>query len=105
MYGKTVKQLKTMFIVSLILGAAVSLFALIMNLGQYSLLYLIIFALFMVILFPLGIMSFLLNGKKIFVGLIAPVPVISFIKEYFVGLFMAIKAFIWMIKSILKREQ
>ncbi len=105
MYGKSLKQLKVGFIVCFILGAAMGLFALIMNLGNFSLLMLIIMALLTIILFPFEIMAFFLNGKNIFKGLIAPIPVLSFILEYFKGLGRAFVAFVWMLKAMIKGEQ
>lgn len=57
--------------------------------------------LFAIMAMPLEVMSFMLNFKKIMVGFIAPIPIISSLIEYFKGMFYAVKAFI----SILKKEE
>ena len=59
---------------------------------------------FAVLIFPFSVMSFFLNYKKIFIGLVRPVPILSYFLEWFKGLFWSFKAFFWMIKNGKKKS-
>lgn len=100
MYGNSVKSLKVKFIVSFILGIIMGIVMIVMNLKFHmSILGAFGLALVATILFPFEIMSFILNIKKIFLGIIKPIPILSFVIQYFIGLFMAFRAFVWLIKN------
>ncbi len=51
------------------------------------------------ILFTWEIMAIILNWKKILKGIIAPIPFISFLIEYFKAYIMAAKAIIFALKN------
>lgn len=99
MYGNSVKKLKVKFIVCFVLSIILDIFTLILGINSMSLLEVLGQGLLMAVMFPFEFMSIVLNTKKIFLGLIRPIPILSFLLEYFVGIFMAFKAFIWLIKN------
>lgn len=100
MYGNSVKSLKVKFIVSFILGVIIGIIMIFMNLKFHmSILGVFGLALVTAVFFPFEIMSFILNIKKIFLGIIKPIPILSFVIQYFIGLFMAFRAFVWLIKN------
>lgn len=102
MYGNSVKQMKVKFIVSFILGIVLVVFFWIaqFRLGyKFPLGVLTLYTAVAVLVFPFEVMAFVLNWRKIFVGIIKPIPILSYFIQCFVGIFMAFKAFIWMLKN------
>lgn len=98
------KKLTTMFIVSAVLSVIVIVVTMIMGGGMSAfgdnLGFALISLVFAILLFPLVWMAFLLNWKKILVGFVAPIPIVSYMKQwYFNGIIYAVKAFIVIIKK------
>lgn len=108
MYGNSVKQMKVKFIVSFVLGIIGAVVAMVINISMpynhLSVLAVLGISFLAVLLFPFEVMAFVLNWKKIFLGLIKPIPILSFWLQYFVGLFMSFKAFIWLLKHWKDKE-
>lgn len=98
------KKLQTMFIVSVVLDI-VQIIAMMIILGGFSAFGESVFvSLFVfvggIVLLPLVYMSLLLNWKKILIGMIAPIPIISSMKQmYFNGIIYAVKALIVILKK------
>lgn len=98
------KKLQTMFIVSAVLDI-IQIIAMMIMLGGLSAFGESVFVAFFVfvggiVLLPLVYMSLLLNWKKILIGMIAPIPIISFMKQWYInGIVYAVKALIVIIKK------
>lgn len=105
LYGSTPKQMKTKFIVSCVLGVILAGVMVGVNASRMDLGSLIGAGAVAVVVFPFEVMAFILNYKKIFIGIFRPIPFLSYIIECFVGLGMAFKAFFWMLKNLKKTEQ
>lgn len=95
------KALIKMYVVSLILGL-ISIVAILIiqsssgnrsDLVQFVLMIPIAF-----IVFPIQFCGFILNWKKILKGFIAPIPVLSYFIQFFVGIWYAIKGLIAIFK-------
>ena len=93
-----------MFIVSAVLDI-VQIVAMMIMLGGFSAFGDNVFVALLVfvggvVLLPLVYMSLLLNWKKILIGMIAPIPIISFMKQWYInGIIYAVKALIVVIKK------
>ncbi len=107
MYGNTIKQLWTKFIISLILAVVGTIIMVISNItgGGFEIsnvgdlfeqLALIVCS---PILMTIGVYGLILNFGNVLRGIIAPIPIISMIIEYIKAFFMAISAFIYLIKN------
>ena len=99
MYGRTAKQIKIIALISFILSiiATVVIFMLPANaseLGEY--LWLIPIG---PLLLTFGFMSFALNTKNIFRGIIRPIPILSMMIEYLKGYWYGIRGLIWALKQ------
>lgn len=98
------KKLQTMFIVSVVLDV-VQIIAMMIMLGGFSAFgESVAVALFVfvggIVLLPFVYMSLLLNWKKILIGMIAPIPIVSFMKQWYInGIIYAVKAFIVILKK------
>lgn len=98
----TRKKLTTMFIISVVIGiAAIIALIIVGGLMEESIGMALILLVAAVIVFPFEIMGFLLNWKKILIGFIAPIPIVSYLIEWLKGTIYAVKAFI----SILKKQE
>lgn len=88
-----------MYIISFVLSIALFIFLLIMNsVVEMGAIVVAIFAPLCIIVFPIEICGFFLNWKKILIGFIAPIPVLSYIFQFFIGTWYAIKALIAIFK-------
>ncbi|MBQ8133706.1 MAG: hypothetical protein IJ192_04795 [Clostridia bacterium] len=105
LYGSNPKQMKTKFIVSCVLGVILAGVMVGVNANNMDIGSLIGAGALAVVFFPFAVMSFILNFKKIFIGIFRPIPFLSYVLEYFVGLGMAFKAFFWMLKNLKKTKQ
>ncbi len=107
MYGNSIKQLWTKLKLSLILAIALTIFMVITNIVNESfditnigdLLEQLALIVASPVLMTIGVYGLILNYRKIFRGIIAPIPFVSMIIEYFKGFFMSIAAFVYLIKN------
>lgn len=98
------KTLTKMFIVSAVLALVCMIAMVILNGGLNGLggsagmaLIILIIALPFI---PFEVMGFLLNWKKILIGFVAPIPIISYLKQWMInGTICAVKALIVIIKK------
>ncbi len=98
------KTLITMFIVSVVLALVCVVAMVIVNGGLNGLGGSVGMALIILItalpFIPFEVMGFLLNWKKILIGFIAPIPLISYLKQWLInGTVCAVKALIVIIKK------
>lgn len=98
------KTLITMFIVSVVLTVVYIVATMILGGGLSafgdSIGMVLIILVCSVPLLPFVFMSFILNWKKILIGMIAPIPILSSMKQcYFNGIIYAVKALIVIIKK------
>ncbi|MBQ6119038.1 MAG: hypothetical protein IJK98_07375 [Clostridia bacterium] len=96
------KTLLTIFIISCVLSVAslIVMFTVGSD-GKDSVLYVILMVFFGIVVLPIGFTGFILNIKKILIGLIAPIPVLSYLIENVKGFVYGVKALI----CIIKREE
>lgn len=96
MYGRAAKQIKIIALISFIISIATSVLAFMQEDEIGDMYWLIPVA---PLIMTFDFMSLVLNFKKIFRGLIAPIPVLSFFIEYLKGYFYSIKALLWALKQ------
>jgi len=100
LYGLTKAQMKTRFIIAEIIGClfiCIPVVALIARSGSVG--ALLVGVILIVAFGSFPIMSFILNWRKIFKGIILPIPIVSYCIEYIKGIFMAFGAFFWMLSN------
>lgn len=97
--------MKAKFIVACVFGEIMAAIMVAVNVNNVGIGSLIGAGAIGVVFFPFAMMSFILNFKKIFLGIFMPVPILFYILEYFVGLGIAFKAFFWMQKELKQSKQ
>lgn len=98
LYGCSVKMMKVLFFISLVIGFALGIALLIINMEQMEMTMLLILGAAIPLAYPFIVLGFFLNWKKILTGIIAPIPILSMMIQYFVGMFMGYRAFFWLLK-------
>lgn len=98
LYGCSVKMMKVLFFISLVIGFALGIALLIINMEQLEMTMILILGAAIPLAYPFIVLGFFLNWKKIFMGVLVPIPILSMIIQYFVGMFMGYRAFFWLLK-------
>ncbi len=98
------KKLTTLFIVSAVLSVAQIIAMAILGGGMSAFGDSLGVALIILVcglpLLPFVMMALLLNWKKILIGMIAPIPILSMMKQWYInGIIYAVKAFIVIVKK------
>ena len=107
MYGNTIKELWLKLKISLVLAVVGTVVMVVSNAvnGTFGIanigdlleqLGLIVIS---PILMTIAIYGLILNYRKVFKGIVSPIPIVSMIVEYVKGFFMSIKAFVYLIKN------
>lgn len=107
MYNNTVKSAKIKLIISLVLSVILTAFIFVGGLigsinkqtNVLTFLITIILSILAVIIETFAWYGFLINWKKILIGCIMPIPILSMIIEFLKGYFMAFKTLVWVIKN------
>lgn len=110
MYNNTVKSAKIKLVISLILSVALTLFMFVFRpdglidaqnsqIDGRSFLIMIFFAILAVIIETFAWYGFLINWKKILIGCIKPIPILSMFIEFLKGYWMAFRTLIWLIPN------
>ena len=101
MYGHSSAQIKAKAIVSLVIAVIISIICIFtgeLPLGFGSMNEILV-TLLILILAPValtwGFLAMFINWKKIFVGLIKPIPIVSYLLEFFKALIIAPIALVW----------
>lgn len=85
-----------MYVISFVLSIAAAIFLLIVSDDKTEVAVLMPL---IIIVFPVEICGMILNWKKVLKGLIAPIPIVSYILESFIGMWYAIKGLIAIFKK------
>ena len=89
-----------MFIAGIIIGIIFFIILLAANSnGDTALLEWMIYIPLALIVFPLMIVGLCLNWRKILRGFVAPIPILSYIIQWFVGMAYAVKALVSIFKK------
>jgi|GEM_PF-3465887 len=93
------KTVLTIFIISCVLSIA-SLIVMFTAGGRqgYNTLEVILFIFFGIVVLPIEFTGMILNIKKILIGIIAPIPIISYVIENVKGFIYGVKALICIVK-------
>lgn len=97
MYGRTAKQIKNIALFSFIISIVATVIVAAIQTDDLSTYWWIIPVSPLILTF--GFMSLFLNFKKIMIGIIRPIPILSMFIEYLKGFFCSIKALIWALKQ------
>ncbi len=96
------EKLKKIYIVCAIIGAIIAIpvifFASSIGLDGKSLVFFLFTTPLYYISFVLGFVAVIFNWKKILIGMIAPIPLVSGLMENFKGVFYAIKGLVALFK-------
>ena len=82
----------------MIIGFALGIALLIVNMESLEMTMILILGAAVPLAYPFIVLGFFLNWKKILMGIIAPIPILSMIIQYFAGMFMGYRAFFWLLK-------
>lgn len=96
------KTLLTIFVISCVLSVAslIVMFT-VGKTGSESVLYVVLMVFFGIVVLPIEFTGYIINIKKILIGFIAPIPILSNIIETIKGFIYGVKALI----CIIKREE
>lgn len=95
MYGYTSSQIKTKAIIALVLAVIFSIVSIIAGDPKFSSLQDILYLVLAPIVLAWGFLAWLINWKKMLLGFITPIPIVSYILEGFKAMIMAPIALIW----------
>ncbi len=108
MYGNSLKQLRSKFKIAVVFAIVGTIIMVISNLTGgdgfgiktvNDLLETLGLIVISPIVMLLGVFGLTLNVGPTLKGLIAPIPIISMLLEYFKGMFMAASAFVYILKN------